>query len=130
MGTEPAGPEPLAAVCLVRDLMFVGRIMAVARAAGVAVTVVRDPARLPAADGPKLIVDLNQDAALPAAVAWRARCGRPVIGFVAHVDAATIAAARAAGIDLVLARSAFVTRLPGLLGSESAGNGPEDVSKR
>lgn len=37
------------------------------------------------------------------------------LGYVAHVDADTIAAARAAGIDQVLARSAFVTRLGEIL---------------
>jgi PleD family two-component response regulator len=37
------------------------------------------------------------------------------LGYVSHVDADTIAAARAAGIDQVLARSAFVTRLGEIL---------------
>ena len=39
----------------------------------------------------------------------------PTLGFVSHVDSATIAAARAAGVDQVLARSAFVDRLPEIL---------------
>ncbi len=38
-----------------------------------------------------------------------------VVGFVSHVQADLVAAARAAGIDEVLARSAFVARLPELL---------------
>lgn len=37
------------------------------------------------------------------------------LGYVAHVDTATIEAARAAGIDQVLARSAFVTQLSDIL---------------
>jgi CheY-like chemotaxis protein len=37
------------------------------------------------------------------------------LGFVSHVHADTIAAARAAGIDQVLARSAFVDRLAAIL---------------
>ena len=37
------------------------------------------------------------------------------LGFVSHVDAETIAAARAAGIDQVLARSAFATQLGSIL---------------
>ena len=37
------------------------------------------------------------------------------LGYVSHVDSETIAAARAAGIDQVLARSAFVTRLGEIL---------------
>ncbi len=113
---------PLPTLCLVRDLMFVGKIRVVAEQAGVAVTVLRDPAALADRDGPQLVVDLNQDGAMAAAVAWRARTGRPVVGFVAHVDTATIAAARAAGIDRVLARSAFVTQLPTLL--QAVGHGP------
>lgn len=40
-----------------------------------------------------------------------------IVGFVSHVDAATIDAARAAGVDEILARSAFATRLPDLLAS-------------
>jgi CheY-like chemotaxis protein len=39
----------------------------------------------------------------------------PTLGYVSHVDSETIAAARAAGIDQVLARSAFVTRLGEIL---------------
>jgi DNA-binding NarL/FixJ family response regulator len=39
------------------------------------------------------------------------------VGFVSHVHTDTIEAARHAGIDLVLARSAFVGRLPQLLAS-------------
>jgi len=37
------------------------------------------------------------------------------IGFVSHVQNDLIAAARDAGCDLVLARSAFVSQLPSLL---------------
>lgn len=38
-----------------------------------------------------------------------------IVGFVSHVQADVIAAARRAGIDEILARSAFVARLPDLL---------------
>jgi len=37
------------------------------------------------------------------------------LGYVSHVDSATIAAAREAGVDEVLARSAFATRLGEIL---------------
>ncbi|MBV8692500.1 MAG: hypothetical protein JOZ37_18530 [Actinobacteria bacterium] len=37
------------------------------------------------------------------------------IGFGSHVDVETLQAAREAGCDLVLARSAFFARLPGVL---------------
>ena len=114
MGTsDAADPHALIVVCLVRDLMFAGKITA----AGVPARVVRDPAALATADGSHLVVDLNQEGALAAAVAWRTRTGRPVVGFVAHVDTSTIEAARAAGIDRVMARGAFAQRLPALLSS-------------
>ena len=38
-----------------------------------------------------------------------------VVGFVSHVRADRIAAAKQAGIDQVLARSAFVAKLAGIL---------------
>jgi hypothetical protein len=41
--------------------------------------------------------------------------GVATLGFVSHVDSEIIAAARAAGIDEVLARSAFVARLGEIL---------------
>ena len=112
MGTTA---DPPATLCLIRDLMFASKVTAAATAAGVAVRLLRDPAALATVDGSQLIVDLNQPAALPAAAAWRARTGRPVIGFVSHVDVDTVAAARAAGVDRVLARSAFAQQLPDLL---------------
>jgi DNA-binding NarL/FixJ family response regulator len=107
-------------VALARDLMFVGRLVAEARSVGVPMIIVREPAKLTeAASAALLLVDLNLPGAIPAFVAWRAsRGGTPapvVVGFVAHTDATTIATARAAGIDRVLARSAFVAQLPALL---------------
>jgi PleD family two-component response regulator len=41
------------------------------------------------------------------------------LGYVSHVDAAAIASARAAGVDDVLARSAFVERLGDILSGAS-----------
>jgi len=104
-------------LALVRDLIFASRITATARAQGVDVRLLRDPAALGAERGSRLIVDLNQPGALEAAAAWKSAhpAAREVIGFVSHVDADIIAAARAAGIDQVLARSAFATKLPDLL---------------
>ena len=122
MATPPrhtADPQPTAGVLvLVRDLMFSSRIGATARAAGVPLTLLRDPAQLTATatDAARLIVDLNQSGAIDAAAAWKlSRPGREVVGFVSHVDADTIARARAAGIERVLPRSRFVEMLPDLL---------------
>jgi hypothetical protein len=106
----------LPVLVLVRDLMFSSRIGAVARQGGVPVTLLRDADALePSAPGRRLIVDLNQPGAIESAVAWKRASAAEVVGFVSHVDAATIARAREAGIDRVLARSRFVEMLPELL---------------
>jgi hypothetical protein len=106
-------PKPI--IALVRDLMFASKITATARAHGIAVNIVRDPAKLLSQNGAMLIVDLNQGGALPAAIEWKRQGAGFVVGFVSHVDAATIREARAAGIDRVLPRSEFVRTLADLL---------------
>lgn len=115
----PAEEAPTASpvLVLVRDLLFSGRIGATARAIGAPVTLLRDPAALAGKSAHRLIVDLNQPGALEAAIAWHQAGGGEVVGFVSHVDADTIARARAGGIDRVLPRSQFVNVLPGLLRS-------------
>jgi len=107
---------PASVVVLVRDLMFSSRIVATARAADIPVKLLRDPAALAGAEGRLLIVDLNQSGAIDAAVAWKARSLGTIVGFVSHVDADTIARAKAAGVDRVIPRSRFVEVLPELLG--------------
>jgi hypothetical protein len=109
-------PMPSAVVlCLVRDLLFYSKIRAAAESAGIPLKSLRDPAKLTDEIGCGLIVDLNQENALQAAAAWRQQTGRPVVGFVSHVDTDTIQNARAAGIDQVLARSQFEKNLPNIL---------------
>ena len=101
---------------LVRDLIFASRISVTARALGVDIRQLRDPSMLAAETaGGRLIVDLNQNGALDAAIEWKKRTGGEVIGFVAHVDAQTIRCARDVGIDQVLPRSRFVAELETLL---------------
>jgi hypothetical protein len=107
--------EPTPVLALVRDLMFSSKIAATARAEGVAVKIIREAAKLASEGGTCLLVDLNQDGAIPAASEWKSRTGGAVIGFVSHVDAETIARAREAGFDQVLARSRFVEQLAALL---------------
>ena len=115
----PAGETARDVLVLVRDLMFSSRIAATARAADAPVTLYRDPAALAAAPAAaaRLIVDLNLPGGIEAAAAWKqsSPATRHVVGFVSHVDADTIARARAAGIDQVLPRSRFVESLPDLL---------------
>ena len=111
--SEATAPPILA---LVRDLLLSSRISTAARNAGVEVKMVRDPAQLGGVAGRLLLVDLNLAGAIEAAAAWRQASGKQVIGFVAHVDTATIAAAREAGINRVMARGGFFEALPQLLG--------------
>lgn len=105
-------PELPPVLILVRDLLFSSKISATARAAGIETRLLRDPARLESELGWRLLVDLNLEGAIPAAAKWRQTTGGTVIGFVSHVDTETITAARAAGIDQVLARSRFFETLP------------------
>ncbi len=109
-------PDPVAVITLVlcRDLLFASKITGTAGASGMPIKLLRDPAKLAGESGGRLIVDLNQDGALDAALAWKRQSGGTVIGFVSHVDADTIRQARAGGIDRVLARSEFVRLLPEL----------------
>jgi hypothetical protein len=111
--------EGLPVIALVRDLIFASQISATAKAAGVCVKLVRDPAAIGSDPARRLIVDLNLDGAIDAAQRWKAATGAEIVGFVSHVDTATIDRARSAGVDRVLARSRFVEILPALLGIES-----------
>lgn len=103
-------------VALVRDLMFSSRIRSVGQAAGVVLRMLREPAQLAAAGGRLLLVDLNQAGAIEAAASWLAAdSSRQAVGFVAHVDTETIARAREAGVQRVLARSGFAQALPQII---------------
>jgi hypothetical protein len=99
-------------LALARDLMFSSKITAEGRAAGVGVKIVRDPAALGGTPGRLLLADLALDGAIEAAAAWRMNTGGPVVGFVSHVDAQTIARAREAGLDNVMTRGSFTRQLP------------------
>lgn len=117
MPDTPDSPpiESTQVLVLCRDLIFATKISGTAQALNVRVKMIRDPAKLGTEPGSRLIADLNLDGAVPAAAAWQRGTGGPVVGFVSHADADTIAQARAAGIDRIMARSQFVLALPGLL---------------
>lgn len=68
---------------------------------------------LQATDADVVVVDLARPGVLD--VVGRVTAGR-TIGFGSHVDAALFEAARTAGCDEVLARSAFFRRVEELLG--------------
>jgi AmiR/NasT family two-component response regulator len=106
---------PQVVLVLVKDLIFSSKIRATAQSLGVPVQIVREPDKLDGLAGDRLIVDLNQPGALEAAIRWREATRGCVVGFVSHVDKQTIDRAREAGLDQVLARSAFAERLAELL---------------
>lgn len=114
-------------LALVADLLFASKVKGTAAAVGVEARIVRrredllgearrEPPRLilldleaPGLDAAELIEELKADAALGKV---------PVVAFGSHVRGEALMAARAAGADRVLARSAFVRELPGLLAGE------------
>jgi DNA-binding NarL/FixJ family response regulator len=108
----------------VDDLLFSSKIRATARQAGVDVTFARTPQDIidqARAQKPSLIVfDLNSAktepvttiAALKADSALRSS---RILGFASHVHTELIAAARQAGADQVLPRSAFAGNLAEIL---------------
>jgi DNA-binding NarL/FixJ family response regulator len=115
-------------IALVDDLLFLTRIQEAARRADVEVLCVREAkglAEAVRAGGRLVLVDADASR-LPWEQALRElRSGSPPAGpravaFLSHVHAERAAAARAAGCDRVLARSAFVEELPRLLASVSA----------
>ena len=111
----PGVPEPLPTLALVRDLLFSSKLTAAAKASGRAVKVVRDPAKLGEYGGTRLIVDLNADGHLQAAVDWKARTGGEVIGFIAHVAGDGIAEAKRLGLDRVISNGGFAANVDRLL---------------
>jgi DNA-binding NarL/FixJ family response regulator len=105
----------------VDDVLFSSKIRGAAKHAGVEICFARTPGtvldeirqRRPSL----VILDLDAARLQPVGVLERLRAEpadtRPrTLGFVSHVHAEAIEAARAAGADLVLARSAFVAALP------------------
>lgn len=118
----PHNDFTVAAACA--DILFAARIRGAADAAGVntlPLTARDDVVEKVRGAAPGLVL-LDLDARwldAPAVIrALKADAGTaaiPVVAFVSHVREDAIAAAREAGADQVLARSAFVRRLPELL---------------
>lgn len=112
-------------VAVIDDLIFRSRIHAAAESAGAALTVLpstADAAALRDAAPSLVLVDLGAPAAIDRIRDLRALPGPPatIVAFVSHVRADLIVAAREAGADRVLARSAFVAELPALMRREPA----------
>src|SRR5690348_13966465 len=101
-------------LALIRDLLFSSKVTTAARAVGADVTIVRDPKKLDALEGDRLIVDLNARGHLEAAVGWKSRTNRTVIGFISHVATDQIQQAKELGIDRILSNGGFSTFLESL----------------
>jgi len=99
------------------DLIFSAKVSSTGAALNVPIRVVRTVADL-APGASLLLVDLDADGAVDAIDRCRTMVPTPrIVAFGPHVRADLFTVAREAGADEVLARSAFVTRLPQLLQS-------------
>jgi DNA-binding NarL/FixJ family response regulator len=110
-------------LAMVDDLLFLSKIQETAKHLGIDVKAAQ-PAHLPElaveASPSALIIDLNHRSgkSLEVLRALKAEAKTqkiPAVGFVSHVQNELITAARDAGCNLVLARSAFAGQLPSIL---------------
>ena len=125
----------MSVVAGVDDLFFMAKILDAARRTNVAVEgvpVAKVQERTSEAGAEAVILDLNSVAAVHTIRELkrdpRTRKVR-VLGFASHVDSETISAARDAGCDVVLARSAFSKGLPDLLRQLASGSGSISAEK-
>lgn len=110
-------------VAVVDDLFFLAKIQQTARQLDVAVEAVPPEAlqnRLSQGGACAVLLDLNHRSGAAIEVIEAVKRDSltekvPVVGFLSHVQAELAQAARAAGCDKVLARSAFSQQLPLLL---------------
>lgn len=116
----------------VDDLLFSSRIRTTAKLAGVELTFARTPAEIldqARALRPALVIfDLNSAKANPIETVTAMKRDADLasirtLGFVSHVHTDVIDAAREAGIDEVMARSAFAGRLADILLAASPSSG-------
>lgn len=111
-------------LCVVDDLIFSIKISTAAKALAAPVFFERTPdmvlPRIREKQPSLVIFDLNSAKLRPLEVITQMKAdpalkGIPTLGYVSHVQTDVIAAARNAGIDEVLARSAFSARLGQIL---------------
>jgi PleD family two-component response regulator len=111
-------------LAILDDLLFTSKIRSAATHAGVPVTFARSAAsaieQMRTSLPSLVILDLNNPRTDPFATIAAMRADPvlatiPTVGYVSHVDATTIDAARQAGLSDVMARSAFTTRLAEIL---------------
>lgn len=111
-------------LAVVDDLIFTSKIRTTAAGLGVTVAFARSPEGALAemrASAPSLVIfDLNSQRTDPLGTVAamkkdEALASIPAVGFVSHVQGDLIEAARKAGVDEVLSRSAFTQRLGEIL---------------
>ena len=116
-------------LCVIDDLFFSVKIKTAAKTLGTEVYFERTPHQVLESirsKAPRLVIfDLDSAKmrpmdAIAAMKADPALRDVPTLGFVSHVHDDVIAGARAAGIDQVLARSAFVDKLGSILSPPSS----------
>lgn len=119
-GRSAAEAPRILALC--PDMLFASRVGGAARAVGAEARILRDRDALlraleEEAGRTLVLVDLTAapDAADAIAAVKAAHSDASVIAFARHDATDVIRAARAAGADRVLARSAFVAQLPDIL---------------
>jgi len=122
-------------IAVIDDLFFSVKIKTAAKTLGTEVYFERTPLQVLEsirAKAPRLVIfDLDSGKMRPMGVIAAMKADPalrdvPTLGFVSHVHADVVASARAAGIDQVLARSAFVERLGDILSEPS--NPPSSTS--
>lgn len=99
----------------IRDLLFSSKVVATARAKGIAFQVIRDASKLLNTSADRLIADLNDPQALDTVVVWKQKYGGHVVGFCSHVATPVFQQARQAGIDQILSNGAFSAHLDQIL---------------
>ena len=118
----------------VEDLLFRSKISETASRLGVEAAFPRSPKKLleTLRESPPdlLVLDLNSSRFEPLALLGAVRSEGatrdvPIVGFLSHVQKDLAVAAREAGCDRVVARSAFTKNLPEIL----AGRDPETVDE-
>lgn len=115
----------------VEDLLFKSKILETAKELDVEAHFPRSPKKLLAAfrESPPeiLILDLNSARFEPLEVLREIKSdenasGVPVVGFLSHVQKDLAVAAKEAGCDRIMARSAFTRDLPKIIAGESPKN--------
>lgn len=115
----------------VDDLLFSSKIRATAKQVGVELAFARTPSDIlqqARSLRPSLVIfDVNSQKADPINTVAALKADPelkdiPTTGFVSHVNTELIMAARKAGMDEVMARSAFAANLPQILTEKEPGN--------